>query len=169
MDAIVYTSNTGFTKEYAEILSHIINVSCYSLDEAEKNIQGGANIIYLGWLMAGNIKGFKKANKKYKICALCGVGMGKSGTQIEDIRKVNHLLPSMPLFTLQGGFELSRLHGIYKFMMSFMKKATLGKLEKKENLSEDDKDMLLLIKNGESRVSEKNLAPVIEWYKSTKN
>lgn len=39
--------------------------------------------------MAGGIKGYKKAAKKYKVCAVCGVGMGQTGTQLKEIREKN--------------------------------------------------------------------------------
>jgi hypothetical protein len=34
MDAIVYTSNSGFTKHYAELLAAETGLAVYSLDEA---------------------------------------------------------------------------------------------------------------------------------------
>jgi len=36
--AIVYTSNTGYTAEYAKILGEKAGLPVYSLDEAEKNV-----------------------------------------------------------------------------------------------------------------------------------
>lgn len=57
MRAIVYTSNTGSTEKYAKLLSRQIEVSAYSMKDAKKMIKPGAEIIYLGWIMAGKIKG----------------------------------------------------------------------------------------------------------------
>lgn len=85
--AIVYTSNTGTTREYARLLSETITLPYYSLSEAQDKLKKQTEIIYLGWLMAGTIKGYKEAKKNYKICAVCGVGMGRTGTQVEEITK----------------------------------------------------------------------------------
>lgn len=87
MKGIVYTSNTGFTESYAKMLGNRLNLPVYSLSDAEKSIDKGSDIIYLGWLAAGIVKGYKKAAKRYTIKAVCGVGMGASGSQTDDIKK----------------------------------------------------------------------------------
>jgi hypothetical protein len=161
MDAIIYTSNTGYTEQYARLLGAAAGLPVYALADSGA-VKSGADIIYLGWLMASRVKGFKKAAQRFNIKAVCGVGMAKSGLQIEEIRKANGI-PTLPVFTLQGGFDLARLHGIYKLMMTVMMK-TVGKsiAGKKDRTPEED-DMLDLMMNGGSRVSADNLAPVLEW------
>lgn len=67
MRAIVYTSNTGSTEKYAKMLSHQIVVPAYSMKEAKKMLKPGAEIIYMGWIMAGKIKGYTEAARKYNI------------------------------------------------------------------------------------------------------
>lgn len=165
---IVYTSNTGHTKEYAELLAKELSCAALTLDEAKKTLKRGSDIIYLGWLMAGKVKGFSKASKKYNVKALCGVGMAATGSQLSDVKKSNKIPEGMPIFTLQGGFELDKLHGIYKIMMSTMKK-TVGKgLANKSDRTPEEDDMLDMMQNGGSRVSLENLASVIAWYNENK-
>ena len=65
MEAIVYTSNTGTTKEYAKLLSDKLSLPYYSLDEIKNKVKPGGKIIYLGWIMASGVKGYKKAIKDY--------------------------------------------------------------------------------------------------------
>ena len=165
MNAIVYTSNTGFTAQYAGLLGGKLNLPAYSLDTAKRELAAGAEIIYLGWLMAGQVKGYKQAAKLYKIAAVCGVGMGAGGSQIKEVRKGNAIPENIPLFTLQGGFELNKLHGIYKFMMNTMKRTVGKKLAAKQDKTADEQDMLDLLLHGGSRVSEENLRSVLEWCK----
>ena len=69
--AIVYTSNAGHTKQYAQLLGGKISLPAYSVKEAKRALAKGDEIIYLGWLMAGKIKGYKKANRRFSIKALC--------------------------------------------------------------------------------------------------
>jgi hypothetical protein len=166
MDAIVYTSNSGFTKEYAEIMSQKTSLPVFSLTEAKSALKSGAQILYFGWLMAGSVKGYSEACQKYKVCAVCAVGMGKSGSQMEEVKKHNHLPEGLPLFTLQGGFDLNRLHGIYKFMMNAMAKGVGKKLSSKQDRTSDEEDMLDLMLHGGDRVSLENLTPVLNWYQS---
>ena len=75
MKAIVYTSNTGHTAKYAKMLGEKTSLPVYALGEAKKQLSSGTEIIYLGWLFANGIKGYKKAAKKYKISAICAVGL----------------------------------------------------------------------------------------------
>ena len=86
MRAIIYTSNTGSAAKYAKLLSHQICVPSYSMEEAKTKVKPGAEIIYMGWIMAGKIKGYPEAARKYNIQAVCGVGMGQTGTQLVEIR-----------------------------------------------------------------------------------
>ena len=75
-NAIVYTSNTGYTRQYATLLGEKTGLPVYSLEEAASRLPCGNCVIYLGWLMAGKVQGYAKAAKRYQIAAVCGVGMG---------------------------------------------------------------------------------------------
>lgn len=167
MDAIVYTSNSGFTAQYAALLGEKLHLPNYSLQEAVKNLKPGAEILYLGWLMASVVKGYKKAAGLYKIKAVCGVCMGASGSQLQEVRNANAIPEALPLFTLQGGFDRTKLHGIYKLMMRIMKNAIGNKLAQKPDKTAEEADMLDLMQNGGSRVCSENLAPVLAWYSAS--
>lgn len=167
-NAIIFTSNTGYTGQYAKLLGDKTGLPVYELSDAVKEVPRGSGIIYLGWLMAGKLKGYNKAAKLYHTEAVCGVGMGATGSQLQDVRKTNRIPPDTPVFTMQGGFDLARLRGIYRLMMTVMAKtAGRGLAEKKDRTSEEDA-MLELMLHGGSYVSEKNLASVLEWYEKKK-
>lgn len=115
-----------------------VNVGWYSMNEAEKKVKPGAEIIYMGWIMAGKIKEYPEAARKYNIKAVCGVGMGQTGTQLTEVRSKNKIPQRIPLFTLQGTFDIRKLHGVYKMMMNVMVK-TAGKAlaDKSDRTSEE--------------------------------
>lgn len=164
--AIVYRSETGHTKAYAELLGDKIGLPVYELSAALKELPEKTEIIYLGWLMAGTVKGYKKASKRFEVKAVCGVGMSGGDSQLADMRKGNAIPESLPAFCLQGGFEMEKLRGVYRFMMNTMKK-TVGKaLSGKENRTPEENEMLDLLLNGGNRVCEEELSAVIERYKS---
>ncbi len=169
MDAILYTSQTGFTAEYAKLLGEKTGLPVASLKEAGTVAKPGAEIIYLGWIMAGSVKDYKKAAKTYQVRAVLGVGMSKSGTETGDIRKGIGLPDSIPLFTLQGGLNLAGLRGPSKWIMTSITKGQAKKLSEKTDRTPDDDDMLDLNLNGGSRVSLENLAPVLDWYGQSSN
>lgn len=162
MNAIVYTSNTGHTAQYAKMLGEKIGLPVYSLDEATKSLPKQTDIIYFGWLFASSIKSYRKAAKNYKISAVCGVGLCDTGCLLDEVRGANALPQKMPLFTLQGGINHSKLRGINKFMINMLVKG----LSSKNDRSEDDERMLSLIKNDGNYVSEDNLSAVLNWYEN---
>lgn len=166
MKAIIYISNTGSTAEYAKLLGKELNLPVHSLQQAKNNVPAGSEIIYLGWIMAGGIKGYKEAARKYKVCAVCGVGMGQTGTQLKEVRDKNSIPQRIPLFTLQGNFDVKKLHGLYRFMMNVMVKTAGKSLAAKTDRTPQEDDMLDMMVNNGKRVSAQNLGAVVEWYKS---
>lgn len=160
MKAIVYTSNTGHTEAYAKILGEKIGLPVYSLSEAGNKLPKGADIIYLGWLFASRVKGYKKATKKYKISAICGVGLCDNGTLTDEVRKTNSIPEKTPIFTVQGGIDKTKLRGINKFMINTLIKGLSSQKER----SVADERMLYLLTQNENYVCEENLDAFLEWY-----
>ena len=120
MKAIVYTSKCGHTAEYAGILGKLTGLPVYSLKDAEKQLENGTSVICLGWLMASRVQGLKKAAKKFKISAVCAVGLCDTGALLSEVQKANALPEGFPLFTMQGGMDKTKLHGPYKLMINII-------------------------------------------------
>lgn len=161
--AIVYTSNTGTTARYGALLGKRTGLPVFSLDEAKKKLPRHSEIVYLGWLMAGGIKGYKAAAGKYAVRAVCAVGMGKTGGQMDEVRKKNAIPGDVPLFTLQGGFDIKKLRGVYRMMMTVMAKTVWKALAEKADRTPEEDDMLDMMLHGGDRVCEENLWAVIGW------
>ena len=161
--AIVYTSNTGYTKKYAELLSQKTGLPLYDLEQAARSLPAGAEILYLGWLMAGSVKGYKKAAKIFRIRAVIGVGMAPNGALEKAVRKSNGLDDELAVFTLQGGYDRSRLKGIYGLMMDVLVKK-MARDQAKKDVSDGDREMLRLMTEGGDWVTEESLTPILDWY-----
>ena len=161
MKAIVYTSNTGSTARYAAMLGRETGLPVYSMDEAKRAVPAGAEVLYLGWLMASGIKGYAKAVKRYHVRAVCAVGMGSTGSQLELVREKNAVPAEVPLFTLQGNLDASKLRGVYQLMIS----AGKGLSEKPDRTPEED-DLLDAIQNRRDRICPENLTAVLDWYRT---
>lgn len=159
VSAIVYTSNTGYTAAYARLLAGRTGLPLYTLDEARKALVQGTPILYMGWLMAGTVKDYRKAAKLFAIRAVCGVGLGDTGAQDDAARKACGLAPESPVFTLQGGMDLNRLQGPYRFAIRLL---TKGMAAKRNRTPGEDRMLDLLIKGGDY-VSEDHLAAVLAW------
>lgn len=161
MKAIVYTSNTGHTERYAKILGEKTGLSVYSLCEAKKMLDKGSDIIYLGWLFVSNIKGYKKASKRFNVSCAVGVGLCDTGTATDDVRRANAIPEEVPIFTMQGGMDKTKLRGINAFMIKMLIKM----MSTKESRSKDEERMLYLLLNDKDYVSEENVTAFCEWLK----
>ena len=155
-DAIVYTSNTGFTAKYAALLGQATGLPVY---EASRAPGRPGNVLYLGWLCAGGIKGLKKAMKRWTVTGICAVGMGKPGENDRDGLVRANRTGDRPLFYLRGGYDGTKLTGVYRIMMSVMGKA----MSKKAAADPNAADMTAAMRNGADWVSEEALAPVLDW------
>ncbi|NCC76694.1 MAG: hypothetical protein EOM08_09705 [Clostridia bacterium] len=133
--SIIYQSNAGHTRRYAELFAQLSGLPVYDLRMARSTLQKGEMVIFFGWLMAGNLQGLKKAARRYRVGAMCAVGMGCPGDgQIETIaRKYGYDLEKA--FYLQGGLDFEKLHGLYGFMMKTLSKFMGPALEKKDGKS----------------------------------
>ncbi len=162
--AIVYQTNTGSTRRYAKMLGEKTGLPVHDIKSAKKKLLKNAKIIYLGWVMANNIKGLKEAEKYFDINAVCAVGMDAREAQIKKLREKNRLPYGLPLFLLEGNFNIQKLHGIYKILMSVM----ISSLKKTENRTKEDEQMLAFLLDEKDRVNEDNLEKALTWYVNLK-
>lgn len=160
MDAIIYESNTGFTKKYAELLSAKTGLPIYERKKTPSSVLG-KDIIYMGWLCAGIISGFKKAGNKYHIKAVCAVGMTAPDEKLYSDTAKQNLLADTKLYLLRGGFDIKKLHGFYRFMMKLFARSLTESIEKKEDKTEDDLLTLEMLRTGKDMVDGNSLIPLI--------
>lgn len=163
MQAIIYTTNTGSTQRYAQMLSQATGLPAYSLTQAGAQVPDGAAIIYMGWIAAGTVKGYAAAAGCYRVRAVCAVGMGQTA-QTDAVRKNSGIPARIPLFTLQGNFDVKRLHGAYRLMMDIMVKTAGKALAGKQDRTPEEDDMLDMMLRGGERVRAQNLQAVLDWY-----
>lgn len=156
--AIVYTSATGFTARYAQLLSARTGLPCLTLEQA-KELPRGTGSLYLGWLCAGGIKGLKKARGRLDVRAACAVGMAPASPEMEKKLVGQNRLEGLPFFYLRGGYAPKKLPGPYKLMMAPMAKAVTGHPPRDEN----EAAMQEAFRHGGDWVDEGALAPVLSW------
>ena len=93
---VIYNSQTGFTKRYAEWIAEKSGADCYELSEAKKkSLDSYDAIIYGGWACAGGISKlswFKRNINKWegkKLIAFCVGGSPLENPEIEPALKKN--------------------------------------------------------------------------------
>ncbi|HOP11869.1 MAG TPA: flavodoxin domain-containing protein [Oscillospiraceae bacterium] len=163
MKAIIFTSNTGYTRKYAQILSQKTGFPAYELSQSKALLSELDEVVYMGWVMAGSVKGYKAAAKHYKIIAVCPVGMapnddGLGKQALEDFKQIG-----VPVFYLQGGFDMKKLRGMNKLMMKLMKNVLVKQINNKPDKTPEDDEMLKALDDGADFVKEENLTSVIDF------
>ena len=156
MKAVIYESNTGFTKRYAEMLAEKFNLPVFSLKEAGKSLEKGAEVVFLGWVYANSVVGFKKAAKRFSVKAVCAVGAFPKNAAVLEIMKEKNK-PECPLFYLRGGLDLGKLKGLKKKLLDVVR-ADLVAQNKPE-----DSEMIEILTSGGDFVSEENLTDIVAF------
>jgi len=160
--AIVYESNTGFTKKYAELLSAETGLPCYPL--ADNKLKDGEPVIFMGWLSAGKIKGYDRALKKFSVRAVAGVGLRpQNETALKELIAQNKIT-DIPAFYLRGGLDMSRLRGMNKLLLTMFYKFLRKRARK------GDAESAAMVPDFSKRtdyVSPDNLKELLDWYRSS--
>lgn len=150
---IVYGSNYGTTKQYANELSRRTNMKVISFKKVNQQINDYDNIIYLGALYAGGVLGMSKTLKKLnnisnKKIIIVTVGLSDPTDEVNKNNIRNNIKNQMPkkifekakIFHLRGGIDYSKLNFAHKTMMKLLYNAV--KNLPKEKLTAEDRAMI---------------------------
>ena len=161
---IIYRSNTGFTKEYAEMLGKAEKMKVLSLPEARETVR--EPVFYMAPLMAGHITGIDQAVKKLDVKGVCGVGMSPASSQVlETLSKANYI-PNGPVFYLQGGWAPKKVGWLKRRMVNMVTKSTRKALRDKGGRRTPEEDRYLdFLLHGGSFVAFENLTAIRSWMK----
>lgn len=127
---ILYGSQYGTTKRYADELSRLTGLPALSYEKAV-DLAGCEQIVYLGGLYAGGVKGLKQTAKKFPagvrlILVTVGLADVQDEQNIENIRRsVRRQLPAevlqnAALFHLRGGIDYGKLSLPHRAMMTLL-------------------------------------------------
>ena len=156
MVSIVYVTNTGSSKRYAEMLSEKTGYPCYAMSDSDAAV--GTDVVFISWVMAGTIQGLSEARVKFgTLKVVVAVGMMKSESQDAAIKEKNDI--SEAFFSLAGAFDMKKLSGMYKMMMGMMVKMIKAKL--KESDDPKAKEVVEKFEEGFDMVSEENLSEIL--------
>lgn len=162
--AIVYTSNTGFTRQYAQMLGKAAKLPVHALDEAGP-LKEKAEILYMGPLMAGHITGIDQAVKRYTVKAACGVGMTPPGDKVLAGLGRSNYVPDAPIFYLQGGYAPEKVGWLKRRMVNMAAKSMRQELQSKSRRTPQEQAQLDMLLKGGSFVAYQNLGAIQEWLK----
>lgn len=156
--AIVYFSETGFTKKYAEALSQMTGLQAYALRDAIGLFDGETETIFMGWILNDIIQGRLKAKRLFNVKMVIGVGISRiTDDQRDKLSKVNNV-DKNDLFYLRGGYRPQEIRESLKSLME-MEAAVVAQIKDK---SDAQNEMLDIVKNGADFINEDYLSAVLE-------
>lgn len=169
VNAIVYSSCTGSCKKYAQLISDATNLPAYSLKEFKQQ-KNKRPIAYVGWLFGGMIVGLNKARRSGRVEAVCQVGMGPDMPALEGIARQKNRLndKTVPVFYLQGSFNLNKLPLPMKLIMKKKTQEIAAGLEMKGTLSTQEQATYNMAKNGFGEPAEWDISKFVAWYNGNK-
>ncbi len=169
---IIYTSQTGFTKRYAQWIADRTKAELLELKEAQKK---GADffdcydaIVYGGWAMAGTVtksKWFLEKASGWKDKRLAVFCVGGSPNDAPDVEAMlNKLLTDdqrqyIAAFYCQGGFCYEKMNTASRLAI----KMFVGTLKKKKDASEDEKKMVKMISSSYDISDIRYTDPIVEY------
>ena len=147
---IVYGSQYGTTKRYAEKFAEMTHFPVISYEKA-KTLTDYEQIIYFGGLYAGGVKGLKNTVKKLSpntklIIVTVGLADVSDEENVKNIRNSvkkqmpEHLLKAVSVFHLRGGIDYSKLNFMHKTMMGMLYRSLASKPT--ENLTHEEKALI---------------------------
>lgn len=165
---IVYRSNTGFTKQYAEMLGKAEKMKVYSLGQT-RELDQDTEVLFMGPLMAGHIAGVDQAVKQFRVKGVCGVGMSPASQQTLDTLAKANYVPNAPIFYLQGGWAPKQVGWIKRRMVNMVTRSMRQSLRAKgSRRTPEEQRQLDFLEKGGSFVAFENLDAIRTWMKDLK-
>lgn len=165
---VIYNSQTGFTKQYAQWIAEATGADCLAFEAAKKkNPDAYEAIIFGSWTCAGRIsklswfKGnIDKWTDKKLIAFFVGANpidspnmepMFKQNFNESELKKIN-------VFYCPGGLRYEKMHALSKFMMKMLVKA----LNAKKNKTAEEQEMLKMISTSFDSSDRKYIEPILK-------
>lgn len=166
--AVIYNSQTGFTKRYAEWIAEATDADGFELSEAKKkNLSVYGAIVFGGWACAGSISKlswFKNNIDKWtdkKLIAFCVGGSPLDNPEIEPALKKNFSeseLNRVKVFYCPGGFNYEKMSAPSRLMMKIFIKS----LKAKKDKTEEDEEMIKIISSSYDISDKKYIEPILK-------
>lgn len=168
---VIYNSQTGFTKRYAEWIAEAAGADCLELSVAKKkDLAAYEAIIFGSWACAGGISKinwFKGNIDKWegkKLIAFCVGASPIDSPQIESVLKKNFNeseQKKVKTFYCPGGFNYEKMSASSKLMM----KMFIKMLKAKKDKTKEEQAMIKMISSSYDISDKKYIEPILQCLK----
>ncbi len=168
---VIYNSQTGFTKQYAEWISEAVGGSSVTLKQAsDMDLSVYDAVVFGSWIHAGRVQKLnwfqeKKAglSKQKKIVYV--VGASPAGSPDSQNNMKNNFPQKdwgdVATFYCPGGLCYEKMNGRSKFMMKMLCKI----MDSKKDKTEDEQVMANQIRNSYDESDKSYIEPILECLK----
>lgn len=168
IDAIVYYSQHGSTKKYAEVCAKLLNVKCFSLDKAKKELKKNSSIIFFSSVKGAKLRKYGKVEGRYDIKMVCAVGiLPKTILTIENIKNENIIYK--PIIYLRGELDYNKLSFFEKRYLIMFRKNIAKYLEVYYDTAIDEDEALSILSKEKSSFYNEDDLLVIKKYFGNEN
>lgn len=164
---VIYNSQTGFTKRYAEWIAEATGADCFELSAAKKKDLAAYDAIIFGsWACAGGISklGWFKGNvdqwRDKKLIAFCVGASPIDSPEIDPALKRNFTeseREKISVFYCPGGLNYEKMPAPSKLMMKML----LITLKAKKGKTEADQEMIKMISASYDISDKKYIEPIL--------
>lgn len=168
---VIYHSQTGFTKRYAQWIADATGDDCVTLSEAKKkSMDTYGTIVFGSWVCAGNIRKlgwFKRHMEQWtdkKLIVFCVGASSIAHSEIELVLKQNFTKAERKkadVFYCPGGFHYEKLPTPSKLMI----KVFIKMLKAKRDRTTADEEMLKMISSSYDISDKKYIEPILQCLK----
>ncbi len=169
---VIYNSQTGFTKKYAQWIAQETKGDCVELSKAKKmTLDSYDAIVYGGWAIAGSIsklKWFKKNIHKWSDKKLAVFCVGASPIENPDIEIAlpknftDEELKVLKWFYCTGGLNYDKMSVTSRTLMKMFVKS----LDSKKDKTEEEINQIRIMSSSYDYSDVKYIKPIIEYLNS---
>lgn len=166
---VIYNSQTGFTKRYAEWIAEATNADCIEYSKAKRiSLDTYDAIVFGGWAVAGSIsklKWFKKNIAKWSSKKLVTFCVGASPIENPEIKSAlpknftEEELKAVRWFYCPGGLDYEKMTATSRTMMRMFVKM----LNAKKDKTEADLEQIRLLSSSYDISDRKYIEPIIDY------
>lgn len=166
---VIYNSQTGFTKKYAQWIAEKANADCIEYSKAKNaDLDGYDAIVFGGWAVAGSIsklKWFKKNISRWRDKKLVAFCVGASPIENPEIELTlpknftDEELEIIRWFYCPGGLDYEKMPATSRVMMKMFVKA----LDAKKDKTKQDEEQIRMLSSSYDISDRKYIEPIIDY------
>ena len=161
---VVYQSETGFTKKYAEWIAEALDCEAVPFKKVnETKLKDYDKVIYGGWLMGGAIVGVEKIKAmNLKDVVVFATGASPAMEELVQAIRVQNHLEDVPFFYFESGINYEKMGFMKRSMLKMVRKNIM----KKPNKTESDKFMEKALEKSYDNTNKEAINGLVESVKA---